>query len=35
VVGAVGEVVPVDVEIAGCPPTPAEIVTALRSVTGK
>lgn len=35
VVGAVGEVVPVDVEIPGCPPTPAEIVTALRSVTGK
>jgi Ni,Fe-hydrogenase III small subunit len=35
VAGAVGEVVPVDVEIAGCPPTPAEIVAALRSVTGK
>lgn len=35
VVGAVGEVVPVDVEIPGCPPTPAEIVAALRSVTGK
>jgi formate hydrogenlyase subunit 7 len=35
VVGAVGEVVPVDVEIAGCPPTPAEIIAALRSVTGK
>lgn len=35
VVGAVGEVVPVDVEIAGCPPTPDEILAALRSVTGK
>ncbi|WAJ47842.1 NADH-quinone oxidoreductase subunit B family protein [Mycobacterium sp. Aquia_216] len=35
VAGAVGEVVPVDIEIAGCPPTPADIVAALRSVTGK
>lgn len=35
VVGAVGEIVPVDVEVAGCPPTPAQIVDALRSVTGK
>lgn len=35
VAGSVGEVVPVDVEIAGCPPTPTEIVAALRSVTGK
>jgi formate hydrogenlyase subunit 7 len=35
VVGAVGEVVPVDLEIPGCPPTPDQIVTALRSVTGK
>lgn len=35
VVGAVGEVVSVDVEIPGCPPTPTEIVDALRSVTGK
>ena len=35
VVGAVGEVVPVDVEIPGCPPTPADIIAALRSVTGK
>jgi formate hydrogenlyase subunit 7 len=33
--GAVGEVVAVDVEIPGCPPTPAEILAALRSVTGK
>jgi Ni,Fe-hydrogenase III small subunit len=35
VVGAVGEVVPVDVEIPGCPPTPSQIIEALRSVTGK
>jgi len=35
VVGAVGEVVPVDVEIPGCPPTPTQIVAALRSVTGR
>jgi Ni,Fe-hydrogenase III small subunit len=35
VVGAVSDVVPVDVEVPGCPPTPAQIVAALRSVTGK
>ena len=35
VAGAVGELVPVDVEIPGCPPSPSEIVAALRSVTGK
>jgi formate hydrogenlyase subunit 7 len=35
VVGAVGEVVPVDVEIPGCPPAPSQIIEALRSVTGK
>ncbi|TAM64825.1 oxidoreductase [Mycobacterium sp.] len=35
VVGAVADVVPVDVEIPGCPPTPSQIVAALRSVTGK
>ncbi|MEE6177040.1 NADH-quinone oxidoreductase subunit B family protein [Mycobacterium sp. 050134] len=35
VVGAASEVVPVDLEIPGCPPTPAQIVEALRSVTGK
>lgn len=35
VVGAVGEVVPVDVEIPGCPPTPSQIVDGLRSVTGR
>lgn len=33
VVGAVGEVIPVDVEIPGCPPSPDKVVAALRSVT--
>jgi Ni,Fe-hydrogenase III small subunit len=32
VVGAVSDVIPVDVEIAGCPPSPSDIVAALRSV---
>ncbi len=35
VAGAVGELVPVDLEIPGCPPAPGDIVAALRSVTGK
>ncbi|WP_211261623.1 NADH-quinone oxidoreductase subunit B family protein [Pseudonocardia acaciae] len=35
VVGAVGDVVPVDVEIAGCPPRPEEIVAGLRTLTGR
>ena len=35
VVGAVDDVVPVDLEIPGCPPTPAEIIAALRTVTGR
>jgi len=35
VVGAVSDVVPVDVEVPGCPPHPAQIVAALRSVTGR
>ena len=35
VVGPVSEVVPVDVEIAGCPPRPEEIVTAVRRLTGR
>jgi Ni,Fe-hydrogenase III small subunit len=33
VVGAVGDVVDVDVEIPGCPPSPQQIVDGLRSVT--
>jgi Ni,Fe-hydrogenase III small subunit len=35
VFGSVGDVVPVDVEVAGCPPEPEKIVAALRSVTGR
>ena len=35
VVGAVGDVVPVDVEIRGCPPEPDVIVAALRDLTGR
>jgi Ni,Fe-hydrogenase III small subunit len=35
VTGAVGEVVPVDLEVPGCPPEPPQIVAALRQVTGR
>lgn len=35
VIGAVGDVVPVDLEIPGCPPEPDAIVKGLRSVTGR
>jgi formate hydrogenlyase subunit 7 len=35
VVGSVVDVIPVDVEVPGCPPTPQQIVTALRTVTGR
>jgi formate hydrogenlyase subunit 7 len=35
VVGAVADVVPVDVGVAGCPPRPQQIIDALRSVTGR
>ena len=35
VAGAVSEVVPVDVEIAGCPPRPEAIVEGLRKLTGR
>ncbi|GAB2864446.1 NADH-quinone oxidoreductase subunit B family protein [Lentzea nigeriaca] len=34
-VGAVRDVVPVDVEIAGCPPRPEAIVDGLRKLTGR
>jgi formate hydrogenlyase subunit 7 len=33
--GSVSDVIPVDVEVPGCPPTPDQIVTALRKVTGR
>lgn len=35
VVGAVHDVVPVDVEVRGCPPEPEAIVDALRGLTGR
>jgi formate hydrogenlyase subunit 7 len=35
VAGAVGDFVPVDVHVPGCPPTPDSIISALRSVTGR
>ena len=35
VVGAVRDVVPVDVEVAGCPPDPAVILQALRRLSGR
>ncbi|MDA8284901.1 MAG: oxidoreductase, partial [Actinomycetota bacterium] len=31
----VGDVVPVDVEIPGCPPEPPVIIEALRGLTGR
>ena len=34
-VGAVSAVVPVDVEVRGCPPSPSEIIVGLRSVSGR
>jgi len=35
VVGSVADVIGVDVQVPGCPPTPQEIITALRTVTGR
>ncbi|WP_214104082.1 NADH-quinone oxidoreductase subunit B family protein [Acrocarpospora catenulata] len=35
VVGAVSDVVPVDLEVPGCPPEPQVIVDALRRMTGR
>ena len=35
VVGAVDEVVPVDLHVPGCPPEPAAIVAAMRELTGR
>ena len=34
VVGSVGDVLPVDMEIPGCPPDPASIIRALRKLSG-
>jgi Ni,Fe-hydrogenase III small subunit len=33
--GSVAEVVPVDVQVPGCPPEPDAIVAALRGLTGR
>jgi Ni,Fe-hydrogenase III small subunit len=33
--GAVGDIVPVDVEVEGCPPTPQALIAALRALTGR
>jgi Ni,Fe-hydrogenase III small subunit len=35
VAGAVGDVVPTDLEVPGCPPRPEAIVEALRTLTGR
>jgi len=35
VIGPVTDVIPVDVQVPGCPPTPAQIIAALRTVTGR
>lgn len=35
VAGAVGDVVPVDLDVPGCPPEPDAVVAALRRVTGR
>lgn len=35
VAGAVSDVVPVDVEVPGCPPRPEDITKALRGLTGR
>ena len=33
--GAVADVIPVDVEVPGCPPTPEDIIAALRGLTDR
>ncbi len=33
--GTLGDILPVDLEIPGCPPEPASIITALRGLVGR
>ena len=33
--GAVADVVPVDVQVPGCPPTPDQLIAALRGLSGR
>jgi Ni,Fe-hydrogenase III small subunit len=33
--GAVSDVVPVDVQVPGCPPTPEALIAAMRGLTGR
>jgi Ni,Fe-hydrogenase III small subunit len=33
--GAVADIVPVDLDVPGCPPTPQDIIEALRGLTGR
>jgi Ni,Fe-hydrogenase III small subunit len=35
VVGSAADVVPVDLEVPGCPPSPQDVVAALRGLTGR
>ena len=35
VVGPASAVIPVDVEVRGCPPSPSEIIVGLRSLSGR